>query len=70
MRYYLEMRENGERFPVGDNRGYATLKEAKQAAKKRTDDALPRNHIYVMLVITSAYIGGDGGEYCEDETCT
>ena len=67
MRYYLEMFEDGHRIVVGDNRGYATLKEAKIEAAKRVDDALPRNTVQVMLEVTHAYLGGDGGSYLADE---
>lgn len=68
MRYYLEIREDGHRIPVGNPLGYATLKEAKEEARKKVDDALPKNRVAVLLQVTSAYFGGDGGSYLEDET--
>jgi hypothetical protein len=68
MRYYLEIRENGHRIPVGERLGYASLKEAKQAAKQKVDDALPLNRVAVLLQITQAGLAGDGGEYLEDES--
>jgi hypothetical protein len=67
MKYYLEINENGHRIPTGNTLGYATLKEAKDAAKKKVDDALPNNSVSIMLHITSAYMRGDGGEYFADE---
>lgn len=61
--YLLEMVEDGYRMPRGNERGYNTLEEAVEAAKKYTDDALPYNMVRVLLVVGHAGTGGDGEPY-------
>lgn len=61
-RYYLEVHENGHRIPVAPRQGFATLEEAIEAAKKKVDDALPRNTVHVVQDVGHAYLMGDGGE--------
>lgn len=63
MRYYLEIVEDGHRIACGDRRGYGTLAEAEAAAKKHTDDALPRNTVRVLAHVATAHLGGDGEPY-------
>lgn len=67
MRYYLEIVEDGKRFPVGKPLGYDSLNEAKEDAKRKVDDALPSNKVRILAHVATAYLGGDGGEYVRDE---
>ncbi len=67
MRYYLEIIEDGHRLPTGDRKGYATLEEAKAAAERHTDDALPRNDVRVYAHVATASLGGDGEPYIRSE---
>lgn len=62
-RYYLEMVEDDHRLPKGRPDGYATLGEAEEAARRHTDDALPRNTVRVYQHVATAYVGGDGVPY-------
>jgi hypothetical protein len=64
-KYFLEMREDGVRLPIQNN-GYFSLDEARKAALKKVDDALPRNTVHVLLEVGYAYCGGDGGEYFKE----
>jgi hypothetical protein len=66
VRYFLEVVEYGECIPAGRNGGYATLAEAKEAALKRVDDALPHNTVRVLAEVAVAGLGGDGVPYVED----
>ena len=67
VRYFLEIVENGDRIPVGDRFGYKSLAEAQAEALKKTDDALPHNHVRIMLCVGYAEIGGDGEPYLQME---
>ncbi len=67
MRFFLEVCEGTHRIGVGDFKGYETLKSAKESAARFVDDALPNNRVRVMVEVTTAYLGGDGGEYFADE---
>lgn len=62
-RYYLEIREDGHRLPVGNHLGYDNLDDAQAAAIHYTDDALPRNTVNILLCVQNAHVGGDGGSY-------
>lgn len=67
-RWFLELVEDGKRIPVGDWKGYDSRELAEDAAKRHTDDALPRNHVRVMKLVSSAHLAGDGSEYIQDES--
>ncbi len=70
-KYFLEIREEGERLPVGNKNGYATLAEAETAARMFADDALPRNRVMVFRIIAAAGIDGAGEVYVSrrDDLC-
>lgn len=60
--YFLELREDGVRMPVGKPQGYETLEEATQEAKKKVDDALPQNTVRILKEVGYAFLAGDGCE--------
>ncbi len=66
-RFFLEMVEDGHRLPCGSPQGYLSFEEAKKEARRRTDDALPRNTVRVLAHVATAHMGGDGEPYSRDE---
>lgn len=65
--YYLEVSEGGHRIPAGNGLGYKTLEEAKAAAQKRVDDAMPSNTVWILEKVGYAALAGDGGTYVRVE---
>lgn len=60
MRYFIELIEDGRRFPIGSSLGYTSQEEAERVARGKVDDALPRNEIRIMAHVSTAYLQGDG----------
>lgn len=64
--FYLFVREDSHWIRVGKPQGYENAEEAKLAAEKCVDDALPQNSVWVMKPIASAHLAGDGGTYIQE----
>lgn len=62
-RYFLELREDTFRKPVGNTQGYDSYEDAIAAATKKVDDANPHLSIHIVISIGVARLGGDGEGY-------